>query len=56
MSKVLIKLPCFVNMQHMWSLLNSNNSQKKFKKYEWTTGKVMFAAPNNDTHAGTHPH
>ncbi len=37
MSEVLIKLPCFVNTQHMWSLLNSNNGAKKFEKCESTS-------------------
>lgn len=54
MSEVLIKLPCFVNMQHMWLLLNSNNGAKKFS--EWTTGRTILSSPNNDTYGGTHPH
>lgn len=51
MSEVLIKLPCFVNMQHMWSLLNSNNGAKKFRKCEWTS---LNWQSYNDT--GSHPH
>lgn len=53
MSEVLIKLSCFVNKQHMWPLLNSNNGAKKFSG--WTTGKTILSAPNNDTCTGNPP-
>lgn len=49
MSEVLIKLPCFVNFQHMWSLLNLNNCSDKFRKCVWTSQNEPFLQPHTWT-------
>ena len=49
MSEVLIKLPCFVNIQHMWSLLNFNNCAEKFKKCVCTSLNQLFLPPQTLT-------